>query len=293
MIITKVTGIGDPFVLADDGTYYLYATSAADGFKVWTSKDLINWEENGKCYKNSPWGEGCFWAPEAYKYKGKYYLLFTATWKKNHSRRIGLAVSDSPLGPFKDIKDGPLFDEGYSAIDATFLFDDDGKNYIYYVRECVENMVDGRNTSEIYGAEISADLTTLLSEPKLIVTPSGFEMRMNWEWPINEGPVVIKHNQKYYLNYSADGYTSRNYCVCCAESDNPLEGFIKYDDNPILKYKENEFSGPGHNSVFKGFDGNLYTSFHIHTDYEHPSGDRTVCFARVEFDDTGKMKIVL
>lgn len=292
MIRTEITNIGDPFILEDNGTYYLYATSAADGFKVWTSTNLKDWEDKGMCYQNSPWGESCFWAPEAYKYNGKYYLLFTATWKQNHSRRIGLAVADSPLGPFVDIKNGPLFDPGYSSIDASFLFDDDGKNYIYYVRECVENIVDGVNTSEIYGAEISSDLTTLLSEPVKLLTPSGNELRPN-SWNINEGPVLLKRNQRYYINYSADGYTSRYYCVCCAESDSPLGPFEKYANNPILHYNENDFSGPGHNAFFTGADGKLYTSFHIHTDYNNPTGDRRVCIARVDFDENGKMIIDL
>ncbi len=54
-IITKIDKIGDPFVLLEGDTYYMYATSPLEalGFKVWTSKDLVNWEDAGICYKKT------------------------------------------------------------------------------------------------------------------------------------------------------------------------------------------------------------------------------------------------
>lgn len=66
MIRTEITGIGDPFILKDGDTYYMYATSAPDGFKYFTSKNLTDWTKGGYCYKDSPWGENNFWAPEVY-----------------------------------------------------------------------------------------------------------------------------------------------------------------------------------------------------------------------------------
>lgn len=103
MIRTEITGIGDPFILKDGDTYYMYATSAPDGFKYFTSKNLTDWTKGGYCYKDSPWGENNFWAPEVYARNGKYYMIFTARWKEKHSLRIGVAVADSPEGEFKDL----------------------------------------------------------------------------------------------------------------------------------------------------------------------------------------------
>ena len=60
MIRTEITGIGDPFILKDGDTYYMYATSAPDGFKYFTSKNLTDWTKGGYCYKDSPWGENIF-----------------------------------------------------------------------------------------------------------------------------------------------------------------------------------------------------------------------------------------
>ena len=166
MIRTEITGIGDPFILKDGDTYYMYATSAPDGFKYFTSKNLTDWTKGGYCYKDSPWGENNFWAPEVYARNGKYYMIFTARWKEKHSLRIGVAVADSPEGEFKDLLGAPLFDFGYAVIDATLFQDDDGKEYLYYVRDCSENIIDGVHTSEIYCSEISPDYRSLVGEPK-------------------------------------------------------------------------------------------------------------------------------
>ena len=96
----------------------------------------------------------------------------------------------------------------------------------------------------------------------------------------------------YYLNYSMNCYDNRHYSVGCEESDSPLGPFKKYENNPILKYKEFEFSGPGHNNFFRRIEDNkLLTSFHIHTDYYNPSGDRRFCIGIVTFDENNKMKI--
>lgn len=54
MIRTNITGIGDPFILKHGDTYYMYATSAPDGFLYFTSDNLIDWKEGEYCYRNSP-----------------------------------------------------------------------------------------------------------------------------------------------------------------------------------------------------------------------------------------------
>lgn len=84
-------------------------------------------------------------------------------------------------------------------------------------------------------------------------------------------------------------FDSREYSVGCSEGDSPLGPFEKYTDNPILQYREDDFSGPGHNCFFEN-DGKLYTAFHIHTFYNRPGGDRRACIAEVYFDENEKMR---
>lgn len=291
MIITDVTNIGDPFILNDGENYYMYATSAKDGFLYFTSTDLKNWKNCGYCYKASKLTENDYWAPEVYKMNGKYYMLFTARWQSNHSLRLWLAVSDNPRGPFENVYENPLFDFGYAVIDGTLFFDDDGRCYLYYSRDCSENIIDGVHTSEIYCVEFSTETLKTIGEPVKLTTPDVlWETKHSATWRWNEAPAVIKHNGIYYLNYSVNCFDSREYSVALATSSSPMGRFEKRADNPILKYRENEFSGPGHNCFFKSKKGELLTAFHIHTFYDKPSGNRRACIARAGFTNDGGMK---
>ena len=103
---------GDPYVLYDDGTYYMYGTGggARNGFAAYQSADLVNWKSLGHVYSTNAnsWGIGAFWAPEVYKVKNKYYMFFSAQWKVNPTNelenfKIGIAVADKPEGPFLDL----------------------------------------------------------------------------------------------------------------------------------------------------------------------------------------------
>lgn len=292
LIWTQITGIGDPFILRVGEEYFAYATSAPDGFRCFRSRTLLDWEEVGYCYSHSPWGENCFWAPEVSFYRGKYYMIFTARRRSDHSLRIGLAVSAAPQGPFTDVKDGPLFDAGYAAIDGSLFFDGDGSVYLYYARDCSENIVDGVHISEIYGAKLSDDLTELVSEPVKLTSPTlPWETERDPAWRWNEGPAVLAHNGKYYLNFSVNCYDCPDYSVGCAVSERPLGPFVKYE-KPVLVRGEGDFSGPGHNSFFRDGEGRLLTAFHIHTHPDRPSGDRRMCIAEARFEDD-RFRIVL
>ena len=113
---------GDPFLLkASDGKFYMYGTGGVqNGFKVYSSDDLVTWKDEGPVYQggtSDSWATDCFWAPEVYERDGKYYLWFSANWKENPTQeqenfRIGVAVADKPTGPFKDLSDRPVFDPG-------------------------------------------------------------------------------------------------------------------------------------------------------------------------------------
>ena len=80
-------------------------------------------------------------------------------------------------------------------------------------------------------------------------------------------------------------YATKYYAVGCYISNNILGPYTHMVDRPILEYIENEISGPGHNFFFKDFEGNLKITFHIHTDYEHPSGNRRACYCDAYFDE--------
>jgi beta-xylosidase len=192
---------GDPFVLFDKGTYYMYGTGggAERGFSAYSSKDLVNWKPEGQVYfhnnkngwsdPNSAWG-GAYWAPEVYRVKDKFYLFYSAQWKVNPAKeaenfKIGVAVADKPTGPFVDIAAKPLFDPGYPVIDANVFVDSNGKSYLYYSRVAYKHPVaseiadQARNSGKykeieeswVYGVELKKDFSGVIGKPVLALRP--------------------------------------------------------------------------------------------------------------------------
>lgn len=286
-----ITNIGDPYVLYYGGMYYLYATSMANGYYCWKSENLSEWSEPWICFKATEkcFGDGCFWAPEVYELNGKFYMYYTAQWKKYQNEeqlRIGVAVAEKPEGPFIDVYDNrPMFDFGYGVLDAHILKDGE-KNYLYYSRAGANHVVNGAKQSDIYVIELGKDCITVCGSPKLILQPE-----QEWElkqpenkqyW--NEGPFVVKYNNQYHLMYSANFFESSYYGIGAAVSDNPMGPFKKYENNPVLSANEN-ISGPGHNSVVEDKEGNLYCVYHAHTDYNLGGGNRQVYIAPMCFKE--------
>ncbi len=306
---------GDPYLLDDgNGTYYLYGTGggAEDGFAAYSSSDLVDWKSEGQVYYGNTedsWNESAFWAPECYKFNGKYYLFYSANWKYNPTNEgenfhIGVAVADGPTGPFTDLRDTPLFEPGYPIIDANVLRDEDGKFYLYYSRACYKHPVEseiadrarqqGRyeeiEESWVYGVELSPDFMTVIGEPVLLLRPPVSLDDKNAEWEsrsvttgeVNrrwtEGSFTFKHSGTYYIMYSANHYAGPNYAVGYATGDHPLGPFTKASNNPVLQQNVDEggdVTGTGHNMVLFLEGGRMYAVYHGRT---RPTGDERVVF---------------
>jgi GH43 family beta-xylosidase len=178
-----------------------------------------------------------------------------------------------------------------SFIDGHILIEDDEK-YLYYVKDCSENIVDGIHMSQIYVQKMSDDFKSLQAEPKMILEPSQKWEGLDNDWQWNEGPYVLKHNHKYYLTYSANVYSSSDYSIGYATADNPMGPWTKAEENPIMKKDlEQGISGPGHNSFVRSKDGEkLFIVYHTHTYPNFPSGNRNLNIDRAYFEDN-KLKI--
>ena len=291
MIVTDITYIGDPQILLYEGKYYCYATNTehfSQGFDVWVSDDLVNWGNKTFCFDASKsWGKSHFWAPEVVYHNGKFIMHYTAKSRELDSLRLGVAVADHPLGPFRDVHGRPMFDLGYATIDGSVLRCDEG-NFFYYSRDCCENIVDGIKTSQLYCVKMNDDLTEVVGEHRLVTTPvEPFERRSldgvkKNLW--NEGPTVLRIGDQYVMNYSANYYASNDYAICIAVADHPMGPWKKPKNNPVLSCRA-ELFGAGHNAFFTGKDGALYTAFHIQTNPEKPSGDRRTVIGRVSFSE--------
>ncbi len=237
----------DPDVVYHDGYYWLYGTSIGNGYAVYRSADLINWEKTGEVLKDA-WGySSAYWAPDIKKKDGKFYMLVTTC------EHLGLAISDSPMGPFIP-QNGFMFDR---SIDGHIFFDGDDM-YIYYV-----SWREG-HTYGIYGCKMMPDrITPDLSTEKLLIV-NEFEYERHFAGVV-EAPYMLKKDGVYYLTYSGCHYESPFYCVCYATSDSPLGDFAKYEGNPILVGDGVTVSGAGHHCITSSPDGSrMFIIYHTH-----------------------------
>jgi beta-xylosidase len=291
--------VADPFILHHAGVYYLYGTSAGDGFKAWKSENLVQWSAMGYVYRKAAgsWAAGSFWAPEVIHYGGKFYLIFSCRGPEGSGLRLALAVSGSPEGSFEDLY-VPWFDNHYSCIDGHVFVDEGGQAYLYYemvgaVGEFWKQ--EGYLWGMIFGVKLSPDLSTMIGEPVLCIYPSQV-----WENPgsmharSTEGMTVFKHDHVYYMTYSANHYADPDYAVGYATASVPLGMWTKSEDNPILAGDpEIGVSGPGHNCIVQSPDGKeWFIVYHSHADPDHPSGRRLLNIDRLVFQADGSLKVM-
>lgn len=153
-------GYGDPAVLKTDEGYFLVATSndAPDAFPILRSEDLRNWTHEGFVFPEGQAPEwaahgrsvGDFWAPEMARVGDEYWLVYTARQRSN-ALAIGLAKSDSPTGPWRDLGHPLIASPGFNTtgraddptqpvmsggvIDSHIFIDRDGERYLFWKRD--------------------------------------------------------------------------------------------------------------------------------------------------------------
>ena len=273
----------DPFVLYHEGKYYLYATTCSDkGYIIHVSDDLATWEEKGFCLeKKDVLGEKNFWAPEVMYHNGLFYMAYSADW------HIGIAVSESPLGPFKQAEKKWICDT--PSIDGHFFKDDDGKIYLYYVHQTF----DGKYTNQIYVAEMNENLDAIKKETERLLIDPCEDWEVRERARTSEGPFVLKNNGKYFLTYSVNDFQSVYYSIGCAVSESPLGPFKKLKGNPILKRSE-FVNGTGHHSFTTAKDGSIICVYHTHNS---PTVvlPRKTCIDKAEFgvNEFGEETIII
>ena len=240
--------VADPFILYENGTYYLYGTGARDGIAVFVSDNLREWSRHGALalHKENSYGERWFWAPEVYHVGDTYYMYYSA------QERICVATSSSPLGPFVQAVQEPIVP--YGAIDDSLFIDEDGTPWLFYVK------FDRGN--QVWAARLEEDLLHIIpgTERKCL------EMSQEWEkvWPsVNEGPFVLCHDGVYYLTYSANSYESPRYGIGYATASSPEGPWTKYEGNPIYQCVGG-LEGVGHHAFFQDADGKGRIVFHSH-----------------------------
>lgn len=254
---TDTIYLADPTIFLDKGTFYLYGTSSEQGFQVYQSKNLKNWigptgKTNGFALaKGDAYGSKGFWAPQVFKIGHIYYMAYTA------DEHIAIAQSDSPLGPFKQKEIKALSGVG-KQIDPFVFRDTDGKFYLYHVRLTQGN--------RIFVARMKDDLSDILPETvkECITATQDWENTAKTNWPVTEGPTVVKKEGLYYLLYSANDFRNPDYAVGYATSKSPFGPWKKFDKNPIISKNLLKINGTGHGDLFTDKKGNMHYVFHTH-----------------------------
>jgi beta-xylosidase len=271
----------DPEATIFGKKYWIYPTFSAPYEKqvfldAFSSPDLIKWEKHSRIIDTSAvkWAKKAMWAPAIIQKNKQYFLFFAANdiQKNEELGGIGVAVSNSPAGPFKDHLGKPLIDKfhnGAQPIDQFVFQDDDGSYYMYYGgwRHC--NIAKLNN--DFNGFMPFEDGKTFKE-----ITPEGYV----------EGPFMFKRNGKYYFMWSEGGWTGPNYSVAYAIADQPMGPFKRI--GKILQQDPSIATGAGHHSVISipGKD-KYYIVYHRRPLTEKDGNSRETCIDEMNFDENG------
>ena len=206
----------DPAPMVHNGTMYVYTghdEDHADFFwmqewRVYSTQDMVNWQDHGSplALESFSWADDRAWASQTIERDGKFFWYICAHSKISGGMAIGVAVSDSPTGPFRDAIGKPLFENGsWDHIDPTVMIDDDGQAWLMW------------GNPRVYYLKLNRDMISYEGEVGMLpMTEEAFgSPAMNEREPGKkykdsyvEGPWLMKGPKgagRYYLLYAAGG----------------------------------------------------------------------------------------
>ncbi len=199
--IVQTSYTADPAPLVYNNRLYLYTTQDEEestwfnmnNWRVYSTNDMVNWTDHGAIlsYTDFEWAKGDAWAAQCVERNGKFYLYVPVISKLNNRGAIGVAVGDSPLGPFHDPLGKPLLQSEWGDIDPTVFVDDDGQAHMYWGNPKLKYVKLNEDMISYTGDIVEVPMTAASfgkreGDPK---RPSNYE----------EGPWLYKRNSLYYL----------------------------------------------------------------------------------------------
>ncbi len=235
----------DPAPMVHDNTLYIYTghdEDHADFFwmqewRVYSTTDMVNWRDHGSplAIEDFTWGDDRAWAPQCIERNGKFYFYVPLHSKLSGTMAIGVAVGNSPTGPFKDPIGKPLADGSWDYIDPTVFIDDDGQAWLYW------------GNPQLYYAKLNDDMISFKD--------GVHKMDMSGLQGYTEGPWIQKRNGKYYMMYASHGIPEN---ISYAMSDSPI-GPWEYQG--IIMPKNQQASFTNHSGLID-FKGHSYFFYH-------------------------------
>ena len=203
----------DPAPLVVGDRMYVYTGHDEDNadffwmqeWRVYSTEDMVNWQDHGSplALESFSWADDRAWASQAIERNGKYYWYICAHSKLSNGMAIGVAVGDTPTGPFRDAIGKPLFENGsWDHIDPTVMIDDDGQAWLMW------------GNPRVYYLKLNPDMISYSGElGQLSMTEEAFgspsmdkrEKGKQYKDSYVEGPWLTKRNGKYQLLYAAGG----------------------------------------------------------------------------------------
>lgn len=265
--------LSDPCILADKKTGMYYMTGT--GGQLWKSKDLARWDGPHQVTETDPssWmgPKPEIWAAELHEYKGKYYYFATFT---NNAVKIDtvkgtviprrashILVSDNPDGPYKPMKDATYLPASMPTLDGTFWVDKNGKPYMIYCHEWLQNW-----NGTVEKIELKPDLSGSIGKGKILFrssdSPWSREKMGDKILPnrVTDGPWLFRTGTgrlgMIWTSWVFGDYTQG---VAYSESGT-LDGPWVQEKDPITP------PNFGHGMLFQTFDGKWLMSVHSHRD---------------------------
>jgi hypothetical protein len=243
--------------------------------------------------KDVQWAEKQMWAPDAASKDGKYYLYFPAK-RADGIFQIGVAVSDSPVGPFTP---QPEAIKGSYTIDPAVFEDEDGSYYMYFggiwggqLQKYRNNIYDVNNVEPVGDepalgpivAKLTDDMLEFSEEPKeiKILDENGEVLKAgDNDRRFFEASWVHKYNGKYYFSYS----TGDTHYICYAIGDNPYGPFTYKGRilNPVIGWTS-------HHSICK-VDNDWYLFYHDSTLSKGVTHLRSIKMAKIDYLEDGSI----
>ena len=289
--IIQTNYTADPAPMVHNGTVYLYTSHDEDvtvknfftmnDWRCYSSTDMVNWTDHGPIlsYKVFEWSRGDAWAGQCIYRNGKFYYYLPVN-QKNGGNAIGVAVSDSPTGPFKDAIGKPLL-TGYGYIDPTVYIDGDGQAYLYW------------GNPNLWHVKLNKDMISYNLELGIVkedLKDENFGYRAkkidNRTASYEEGPWLFKRNSLYYLLYPAGG-VPEHLAYSTAKS---IVGPWTYGDT-IMHVIKDEGAFTNHPGYIE-FKGKSYLFYH---NAALPGGGgfkRSVCIEPFTFNTDGSIPLI-
>jgi GH43 family beta-xylosidase len=244
----------DPWVIRYQDVYY-YCFATDDRIWISCSKNLheiglaepkLVWQPP----KGNPWSEE-LWAPELHFLNNKWYIYVAADDGANENHRMYVLESDNidPQGHYVLV--GKIADSTDCwAIDGTVL---EHRGHLYFIWSGWEGKVNVQQN--LYIAPMSNPWT--ISGDRVLISEPEYEWEKVGRPLVNEGPEILKKNDKIHIIYSASGSWTDDYCLgqLTFTGGDILSraSWIKKPE-PVFSKTETVF-GPGHASFVKSPDG--------------------------------------